>query len=530
MVSRSSGARRRATRLRARSQVSVQNNTEIQGPFSRHARSKSIALASGARPAPIGDAGRPLQSNRSTRQLSMSPRMRAADSGRASTSSVEDFCSALNSETPGMSEEPPSSLAYAGERVTFFSSPFKVSYYSLLYLRRQLQNTLGYAVRYPLTLAYSVALGMVYTALHFMPGPHVRAFGLVDAWVAWHSYWVMLGVLSSIGLGAGLHTFVLFLGPHIARVTLTAYECGAVEFAVRGPLAFQCGVPLGDPVMAGVEAGGGLFWPVLRKVALESLCWGAGTAVGELPPYFIARAASAAGQGDAEHQRLRRKAAAGRASVKDRALLSIYELLRRFGFAGILLFAAIPNPLFDLAGITCGHFGVPFWTFFGATFLGKAFIKSTVQSAVVITAFSKDMVAAVLAFLGHVSPWAHDLAENVLRRQAAAFGRAGSGSSQQSSADPLSSSSSSSLSLVGSVWNACISIMLIYFVISTLESFAQSYMAEVKTWGQSQLARVGSRPRNAAASAVVYDGGGGGGGDDDDDKGDDGKKECDKIK
>eukprot|EP00731_Ephydatia_muelleri_P022548 Em0015g131a len=27
----------------------------------------------------------------------------------------------------------------------------------------------------------------------------------------------------------------------------------------------------------------------------------------------------------------------------------------------------IPNPLFDLAGITCGHFLVPFWTFFGAT-------------------------------------------------------------------------------------------------------------------------------------------------------------------
>jgi hypothetical protein len=35
----------------------------------------------------------------------------------------------------------------------------------------------------------------------------------------------------------------------------------------------------------------------------------------------------------------------------------------------------IPNPLFDLAGICCGHFLVPFKTFFLATFIGKAIFK-----------------------------------------------------------------------------------------------------------------------------------------------------------
>ncbi|KAJ2618962.1 hypothetical protein GGF44_005676, partial [Coemansia sp. RSA 1694] len=127
------------------------------------------------------------------------------------------------------------------ERVTFFTSPFKVSYYSTLYLKGQLKHTAGYAVQYPLTLAYSVALGTVYTAMHFVGGPHIETFRQIDAWVGWHSYWVMLGVLSSIGLGAGLHTFVLFLGPHVARVTLTAYECAHTAFPVRGPNAFQCG-------------------------------------------------------------------------------------------------------------------------------------------------------------------------------------------------------------------------------------------------------------------------------------------------
>ncbi|KAJ2413989.1 hypothetical protein GGF41_005860, partial [Coemansia sp. RSA 2531] len=316
----------------------------------------------------------------------------------------------------------PFQVSYAGdqpERVTFFTSPFKVSYYSTLYLRGQLRHTAGYAVQYPLTLAYSVALGTVYTALHFVSGPHIEVSGLnakrrrycratvlfklginrkfhqLDAWIGWHSYWVMLGVLSSIGLGAGLHTFVLFLGPHIARVTLTAYECSHTAFPVRGPNAFQCGTST-------AAASPATFSAILSMVIFESLCWGAGTAIGELPPYFIARAASAAGQGDIEYQRLRRKAAGGGSlSVKDRALLSIYHLLRRFGFAGILVFAAIPNPLFDLAGITCGHFKVPFWTFFGATFIGKSLVKSSIQTAVVITAFSKEMIAMVLSFLGH---------------------------------------------------------------------------------------------------------------------------------
>ena len=39
-----------------------------------------------------------------------------------------------------------------------------------------------------------------------------------------------LGVLSSVGLGTGLHTFILYLGPHIAAVTMAAYECGSTDF------------------------------------------------------------------------------------------------------------------------------------------------------------------------------------------------------------------------------------------------------------------------------------------------------------
>lgn len=50
----------------------------------------------------------------------------------------------------------------------------------------------------------------------------------------------MLGILSSVGLGTGLHTFVLYLGPFIAKVTLAATECNSVDFPLTGPQAFLC--------------------------------------------------------------------------------------------------------------------------------------------------------------------------------------------------------------------------------------------------------------------------------------------------
>ena len=39
----------------------------------------------------------------------------------------------------------------------------------------------------------------------------------------------------------------------------------------------------------------------------------------------------------------------------------------------------MPNPLFDLAGIMCGQFGIPFWEFFLATLIGKAIFKTHIQ-------------------------------------------------------------------------------------------------------------------------------------------------------
>lgn len=43
-----------------------------------------------------------------------------------------------------------------------------------------------------------------------------------------HSY--LSGILSSIGLGNGLPTGVMFLFPHLMRTCLTAQACGTIDF------------------------------------------------------------------------------------------------------------------------------------------------------------------------------------------------------------------------------------------------------------------------------------------------------------
>lgn len=50
-------------------------------------------------------------------------------------------------------------------------------------------------------------------------------------------------------------------------------------------------------------------------------------------------------------------------------------LLKNHGFVGVLLLASWPNAAFDMAGMACGAFLMDFWTFFGATLIGKALIK-----------------------------------------------------------------------------------------------------------------------------------------------------------
>jgi len=240
-------------------------------------------------------------------------------------------------------------------------------------------------------LGVSLVLAGLYY-LYITDGPHSALLRSSEKEILWGLYWIWLGVLSSVGLGTGLHTFLLFLGPFIARVTLAAYECGTTDFP-EPPYPNEVNCPeetTGDGEVT--------IWMIMAKVRFPAMCWGAGTALGELPPYFMARAARLTGQIDEddedlnEFQELLDAQKSGKTSGADidlmtRGKLFMHDLVHRAGFFGILAAASIPNPLFDLAGITCGHFLIPFWTFFGATLIGKAVVKMHIQMVFIIVLF-----------------------------------------------------------------------------------------------------------------------------------------------
>lgn len=172
---------------------------------------------------------------------------------------------------------------------------------------------------------------------------YFQIFKLWEAKIIWWLYWIGLGVLSSVGLGTGLHTFVLYLGPHIAAVTMAAYECGALNFP-EPPYPDQIVCPTKiDPMWAvGILN-------IMKKVRVEAMLWGAGTALGELPPYFMARAARISGQNSSknENQDLKElEALEELENEKDvsfvmRIKLYMKQFVEKAGFWGILACASV---------------------------------------------------------------------------------------------------------------------------------------------------------------------------------------------
>lgn len=279
----------------------------------------------------------------------------------------------------------------------------------------------------------------------------------------WCLRWIVLGILSSIGLGFGMHTFVLFLGPHIAAVTLASHSCNTLQFP-EPPYPKEIICPDLDTTYEQVT-----FIKILQKVALESFMWGLGTAIGELPPYLAARLKAQASNHNQGGDRLE--------MGSDGWESWMIKFINKVGFFGIVLFAAIPNPLFDVAGLASGIAQVPFVSFFGATMIGKAIIKVLLQSSFVIFIFhDKNLDLIVSQFQGRLGEYFPSLRDlnlnefieeqrtNVLRKRVI--------DSQQSS-------------VISKLFNWLISLIMILFVISVIRALDKQYRertAKAKRW------------------------------------------------
>jgi hypothetical protein len=61
-----------------------------------------------------------------------------------------------------------------------------------------------------------LAFAALLAAFLLVEGPHETYRQETIDFSKFAVYWIGLGIASSIGFGTGLHTFILYLGPHIA--------------------------------------------------------------------------------------------------------------------------------------------------------------------------------------------------------------------------------------------------------------------------------------------------------------------------
>lgn len=151
--------------------------------------------------------------------------------------------------------------------------------------------------------------------------------------------WFSLGVVSSVGFGAGVHTGILFLWPRVIEVGMAS-----ANFSEAWCTCFP--------------------W-----VAAHTF----GSAIGELPPFFMARAIVA-------HLQLE---GSGVGADVYRWML---QKLQQHGTPMIVAFAAWPNALFDMCGLACGMMRYPLHRFLGAVILGKTGIRAPITTTVVLMA------------------------------------------------------------------------------------------------------------------------------------------------
>ncbi len=149
-------------------------------------------------------------------------------------------------------------------------------------------------------------------------------------------YYLILGIFSTIGLGTGIHTRLLFLWPMIAKEAALSSE----------PFA-------------------SVFWKVLPA----SVFHGIGSTLGELPPYVLAN--SLVSRYDLEENRVYK---------------FTVDYIRRYGWMCVFAFGVYPNTFFDMCGIACGAAKIPVSTFLLATAGGKAFVRAPLTAILIISA------------------------------------------------------------------------------------------------------------------------------------------------
>ncbi|XP_009800965.1 vacuole membrane protein KMS1 [Nicotiana sylvestris] len=373
------------------------------------------------------------------------------------------------------------------ENLNLLTQPFRTLKLFSMAMMQYFRKSIAYLLSHRWCMLFSTIAVLALIVLVTTDGPHVKHVEEVLRYLRFGLWWVALGVASSIGLGSGLHTFVLYLGPHIALFTIKAMKCGRVDLKMapydtiqfqRTPLWLRkdCS-EFGPPVFSSSHGTSVPLSSILPQVQLEAILWGLGTALGELPPYFISRAASLSGSRVDAMKELDASSEsngflATRLTQMKRWFLSHAQYLN---FFTILILASVPNPLFDLAGIMCGQFGIPFWEFFFATLIGKALIKTHIQTLFIISVCNNqllDWVETELIRMLSFIPGFETMLPNIIAKLHSMKDK------YMATKTPVTSNIKVNKwdFSFATVWNGVVTIMLLNFFVKIVNATAQRYL------------------------------------------------------
>lgn len=355
-------------------------------------------------------------------------------------------------------------------------------------------KTLQFCLFHPYFIYLLLPLIGLWFGLRQFPGPHMIYLNQMEFVIEYVSWWVGLGVLSSIGLGSGLQSGVLFLFPHILKVSFAAQSCQTLDFEsmtdiwFRSPEnLFQCPEPL-PPNATPVT-----FFGIWQKIILVCFLQSTGTAIGEIPPYWMTRVARLAAleSGSNEDEIPEELETNSNYDIVNKGKEFMIQFLKDYGFYGVLLMASYPNIAFDLCGICCGHFNMPFWTFFIATFLGKAIIRNSYQSFIYVTICSEEYIALCISYIKIIFPESLQIdsyVSQLLDEARKGFHRnlkssqAATASIAASTIEHTLDTSTSSSSLSASFlfwWHNIMFVLLSGFFLSCISQFAQHYQMTI---------------------------------------------------
>lgn len=272
---------------------------------------------------------------------------------------------------------------------------------------------------------YFILILINWLCLSYLPLINIY-MSIINTNIYIYFYWVFMGIISSIGLGSGINTGVLVLFPFIYKTCIKSIYCGNTDFDLYGNNKFNCRKIIGSKP---------LTMNIFSKVYHSIFFWGLGTAIGEIPPFFIARKARIMGE-NINIYLFENKAFK---FINDKVIY----VLRKYTFYTILFFASWPNAFFDACGLASGYYLIQFNTFFIPTFIGKALIKAPLQGLFIIVVMNNNEYVSFLP---------------------------------KSFTDKVNNNEQTSLLFY---WNIFIMISFSYFIKSTIEYVAKEYQKKL---------------------------------------------------